>query len=225
MRFYVFQQQGIDTLRPRQNGRHFPEDILKWIFLNENAWISLNISLKFVPKVRINNIPACVQIMACRRSGDKPLSEPMMMSVFTHICVTRPQWVKWLNRLISGHRLWYNINIVPISPITDVKIFYICAKLWSKSNGSGHEIAKPGNKTATVSWPDPNTLNMYLKFTINIYFRFIIFTYLNACLFANSSPSPPSVHAIRNCITAHIIAKLERDSWKSSEIICNFYEA
>ena len=28
--------------------------------VNENAWISLKISLKFVPKVRINNIPALV---------------------------------------------------------------------------------------------------------------------------------------------------------------------
>ena len=34
-----------------------------------------------------------VQIMAWRRQGDKPLSEPMMASLLTHICVTRPQWV------------------------------------------------------------------------------------------------------------------------------------
>ena len=33
-------------------------DIFKCIFLNENIWISINISLKFVPKCRINNIPA-----------------------------------------------------------------------------------------------------------------------------------------------------------------------
>ena len=51
-------------------------------------------SLKFVPKVRINNIPSLVQIMAWRRPGDKPLSEPMMVSLLTQICVTRPQWVK-----------------------------------------------------------------------------------------------------------------------------------
>ena len=84
----------LHALRPRQNGRHFPDDIFKWIFLNENVWISIKISLKFVPKVPINNIPALVQIMAWRRAGDKPLSEPMMDSLLTHICVTRPQWVK-----------------------------------------------------------------------------------------------------------------------------------
>ena len=63
---------------------------LKRIFLNENVRISIMISLKFVPKGPINNIPALVQIMAWRRSGDKPLSEPMMVSLLTHICVTRP---------------------------------------------------------------------------------------------------------------------------------------
>ena len=84
---------GFNTLRPRQNGRHFPDDIFKWIFLNENVRILITISLKFVPKVPINNIPALVQIMAWRRPGDKPLSEPMMDSLLTHICVTRPQWV------------------------------------------------------------------------------------------------------------------------------------
>ena len=46
----------------------------------------IKISLKFVPKDRINNIPALVQIMAWRRPGDKPLSEPMMVSLPTHIC-------------------------------------------------------------------------------------------------------------------------------------------
>ena len=34
-----------NTMRPRQNGRHFPDYIFKWIFCNENAWISIKISL------------------------------------------------------------------------------------------------------------------------------------------------------------------------------------
>ena len=62
-------------------------------FFNKNAWFLLKISLKFVPKVRINNIPALVQIMAWWRPVDKPLYEPMMVSLLMHICVTRPQWV------------------------------------------------------------------------------------------------------------------------------------
>ena len=47
-----------------------------------------------VGAVPINNIPALVLIMARRRIGDKPLSEPMMVSLLMHICATRPQWVK-----------------------------------------------------------------------------------------------------------------------------------
>ena len=84
---------AFNTLRLRQNGRHFADDTFKRIFLNENIRIWIKISLKFVPKVLINNIPVLVQIMAWRRSGDKPLSEPMMVSFPTHICLTRPQWV------------------------------------------------------------------------------------------------------------------------------------
>ena len=84
---------GFNSLRPRQNRRHFADDIFKCIFLNENVWIAIKISLKFVPKGPINNISALVQIMAWRRPGDKPLSEPMMVILPTQKCVTRPQWV------------------------------------------------------------------------------------------------------------------------------------
>ena len=84
---------GVNTLRPRHNGRHFEDDIFKCIFLNENVWIPIKISLKFVPKGPINYTPALVQIMAWRRPGDKPLSETMMVRLLTRICVTRPQWV------------------------------------------------------------------------------------------------------------------------------------
>ena len=85
---------SFNTLRPRQNGRHFADDTFKRIFLNENARISIKISLKFVPQGPINNIPTLVQIMAWRRPGYKPLSGPMMVRLPTRICVTRPQWVK-----------------------------------------------------------------------------------------------------------------------------------
>ena len=50
-----------NTLRLRQSGCHFPDDIFKCIFLNENVRISINIPLKFVPKGPINNFPALVR--------------------------------------------------------------------------------------------------------------------------------------------------------------------
>ena len=85
---------NINTLRSRQNGRHFADDIFKCIFLNKNVGISIRISMKFVPKCPINNIPALVQILAWHLPGDKPLSEPMMVKSWMHICVTLPQRVK-----------------------------------------------------------------------------------------------------------------------------------
>ena len=96
----------LNSLRPRPNRRHFADDIFKCIFLKENVGIPTKISLKFVPKGPINNIPALVQIMDWRRPGDKPLSEPMMVSLLTHICVTRPQWVN----PCSAQNLFQKVN-------------------------------------------------------------------------------------------------------------------
>ena len=77
--YYVFwcPRKAINTLRPIQNGHHFL-DIFICVFLNEKVWISMAISLKFVSHGPMKNMSALVQIMAWRRSGDKPLSEPMM---------------------------------------------------------------------------------------------------------------------------------------------------
>ena len=68
----------------RENGRPFPDDIFKCIFVNENVWISITISLKFVLNGPINNIPAMVQIMAWHRATDKPLSESMTVRLLMH---------------------------------------------------------------------------------------------------------------------------------------------
>ena len=96
-KIYQLTMQLFNILRPRQFGRHFP-DIFQRIFVNENIRILIWISLTFVPRVPIDNKPALVQDVAWCRPGDKPLSEPMMLRLPTHICVTWPQWVK----VISG---------------------------------------------------------------------------------------------------------------------------
>ena len=66
---------------------HFPldkmtallaDDIFNRIFLNENIRISIQFSLKVVPKDPIDNKSALVQVMAMCRTGDKPLTEPML---------------------------------------------------------------------------------------------------------------------------------------------------
>ena len=50
----------VETKWPAFRGRH-----IHMYFVKENVWIFLTISLKFIPRFRINNIPALVQIMAC----------------------------------------------------------------------------------------------------------------------------------------------------------------
>ena len=54
------------------------DDIFICIFLNENDRIPIQISLKFVSRSPIDNKPTLVQVMAWRRTGDKPLFEPML---------------------------------------------------------------------------------------------------------------------------------------------------
>ena len=94
----------LNTWRLRRNGQHFADNTLKHIFFNEHdecIWILNEISLNFVPKGPINNIPALVHIKAWRLPGDKPLSETMMGSLPTRICVTWPQELT-----INHHQFW-----------------------------------------------------------------------------------------------------------------------
>ena len=80
----------------------------KALFLNENVKISIGISLKCFPKVRINNITPLVQIMPWRRPGDKPLSDPMMARLPTHICVTRLSELKSSD--CNSFKYWADFN-------------------------------------------------------------------------------------------------------------------
>ena len=81
---------NVNTSPPRTKWPPFTDDNFKGIFLNENVSTVIKISLKFVSTGPINNIPALIQIMAWHRTDDKPLSEPVMVSSLTHICITWP---------------------------------------------------------------------------------------------------------------------------------------
>ena len=87
---YILELLHINSLRPRQNGRHFPDNIFKCICMNKNAGIPIKISQKCVFKGPINNTPALVQIMAWHR----------------HICVTGPQWVNMVCFDMISHITW-----------------------------------------------------------------------------------------------------------------------
>ena len=106
----------------RDEMNNISQTTFKRIFFNENVLISIKISLKFVPNGPIDNIPALVEIMAWRRSGDKPLTEPMMVSLPTHICVTRPQWVNSTlgNVCNQDVRLLFDTILISPTPVVSV---------------------------------------------------------------------------------------------------------
>ena len=122
-----FNSVPVNTSRPRQSGCHFA-DIFKCIFLNENVWISIKTLQNFVPMGSINNILSLVQIMAWRRSGDMPLSEPMMVSLLTAICIAPPQWVNhmtlWRSSTSAG--IVINLSLILFHLVLYVK------SLWRK---------------------------------------------------------------------------------------------
>ena len=124
----------INTLRPRQNGHHFPDDIFKWILVNEIIWILIKISLKFVPRGQIDNIPALIKIMAWRRDQATShylnqlwlvywrlyvsfsLNELMYYALYAMLVL--PQYLRW-NITFSRFQLKSTIvSIIYISKLT-----------------------------------------------------------------------------------------------------------
>ena len=118
--FCLQQIQHVNTLRPGQDGRHFADDSFTCIFFNENWCILIKFSLKYVRKGPIDNNRALVQIMAWRRSGDKPLSESMMGKFGAHICVSRAQWVNTLKPEAWFPMGVYPFKRIPMAPFTNM---------------------------------------------------------------------------------------------------------
>ena len=125
--------EWINSLRLRQI-----DDILQTTFSNvfSITWrcvlISIKISLKFIPKDAINNIPALVQLMAWGWQGDKPLSEPMMIILLTHICVTRPEWVKKVvgDKQVPSVLCFINAGLILcLCPANEKRYYFVTASL------------------------------------------------------------------------------------------------
>ena len=164
----------INTLRPRQNGGHFPNNIFQWISLNENVWISIKISMKLVPWGSIDNILALVQILAWCQSGYKPLSEPMM-----HICVTRPQWVNsevpeknqsFVNNIFFIHS--FNVMLKPFLQKIYPQVFFLGYNL----NEREREIKFIG---LFESRGHRGPYSSYKPFNHNLYIGIIIFPHID----------------------------------------------
>ena len=96
----------LHTMRPRQNGRHFPDYLFKCIFLNDRLWISIKIPLKLVSKGPVNNIPGFGS-----DNGLVPTRRQAIIwtnDILTQICVTRPKGVNLAQIPIIKTRLFFN---------------------------------------------------------------------------------------------------------------------
>ena len=71
--------------------RHFADDIFKYIFLNENVWISIKLSLKFVAKLPFGNIPALVHYSDFITSATASKITGVS-SVYSTVCSGADQW-------------------------------------------------------------------------------------------------------------------------------------
>ena len=96
--------------------------VFQTTFSNAFSWMKMyEFRLRFhwslFLRFQLINIPALVLIMAWRPLGDKPLSEPMMVSLPTHICVTRPRWVKQLGRWPFFNVIFFFLMMFPTTLI------------------------------------------------------------------------------------------------------------
>ena len=98
---------------PRQNGRHFADDIFRCIFLNQKFCILFKISLTFVPS---DKNPVLVSIMAWRRIGDKPLFKPILTQFSDLLGHPHPAGAvavgnAWIATEHRSKSLWFYLSI------------------------------------------------------------------------------------------------------------------
>ena len=170
-----------NTLRTRQNGRCFADDIFKCTFLNENVWIPIKISLKFVPKGPINNIPALVQIMTWRRPCDMPIADPMMVSLPTHHSAS----VTDLNSIIHLTPCYYRLDTKPYFASYQCKQHQrncvVCHHSISQSSTECPLCASVGS----ISYPHWNCLDNIRFIRVHIFLFYSIFIFSIYSFFKN----------------------------------------
>ena len=88
------------------------DGIFKYVFLNENDRIPMKMSLKCFTKCPVDNKPALIQVMAWRRTGDKPLHKPMMAQVTNaYIRHKGDELMRDINKGMYGY-VYYIIHVV-----------------------------------------------------------------------------------------------------------------
>ena len=155
--------------------RHFQKYFLDWKCTND-----AEDSNEICSNEPINNITALALIMAWRRSGDRPSSEPMMVSLLTRISVTRTLWVNgiygikhWLQNLII--MVIYSIELTQLKRKGDTR--------WYIYNGNYRTTvrnldAPPKNKQSCCRWYETSLCSFHASDLSEI--RFYQVVLLNA---------------------------------------------
>ena len=128
-----------------------------------------------------------VQIMTWRRPGDKPLSKPMMVSLPTYICVTRLQWVNWLDASETG---WQCLQF--LSPIfVDLFLFTHDENTKSVHYWSFHHFHCEILHTEGQLWKVAQIVGLRIGYewvvSVRQYsiFEYIVQSYINSSLFGH----------------------------------------
>ena len=151
----------VRSLRPSLThywGRDIIAAIFQTTFSNTFSYMKMNEfwqknSLKFVPKGPINNTTALVQIKAWRRPGNKLFSEPIIVRLPTHICVTRPPWVNHIvwSQVFRQHFQFHFLAYCGISGLSLIETLKMnCSESFFTQ---GNEFEKVCKVMVIVSWP------------------------------------------------------------------------
>ena len=162
-------------------GRDKMAAISQMTFSNAFSWMKkYQFRLRFHRSLflwfEISNIPVLVQIMARRRSGDEPLSEPMMVSLLTHICITRPQWVK-AGRGSELFTFWTQ-TIFPelgIVVFQTMKIIIECCDIVNTLKPRQYDCQFTDNHFKCISWNENVRIQLKFHWSLLLRGRLIIF--------------------------------------------------
>ena len=100
----------------------FTDDIFKCIFLNDNVWISIKISLQFVHKCQMNNIPAL-----------------------------DPKWLGAGQATSHCQNRWWLVYCCLYAPL-GISEFKIWWNVWCENNKDDNVVTTKQNKTVCILW-------------------------------------------------------------------------
>ena len=159
--------------------------------------------------------------MAWCRPGDKPLSEPMMVSLPTHICLARTQWVKYCIYPIRHATLVAITGTI----LSRCPIFVQLQLIW-KSGTRNRRVSDSSNEYRNLtSWQgamqvapdnDRHTMCSIPGISIYSYIEILAYTFKNGTAKANDQQWQKCRQCALN-VTGDVEGKLQRPRWRPGQ--------